>query len=352
METSSDGDLRRRSRSVPAPLIMLIAAAIVLGFGVLTPRSSGPLIDDSAFEVAQLAAPPEQPGFVAVAELDAGPWEPYRIKGAYLFRSSRNRYSVITDDDDSFDVDLPGLEALFGAIDSGAGSLAFGTSTNGPAVWRSSDLVQWDVEHLPWDGTVRAAVSDGDTNRLIGIQSIGSSFEYVLAEDSSGTWEFERATEIPDARLLSVPGGFVARGRATDGSPYGYLFSTDGVDWIFQSERGAGVSRTASQIPTFLIEDDAPGLLRLAGDEREFDPPAWPISGAWIEGSTIWVQTPSAAWASTDTITWTEFPIGPSTGVPNGFSVLLPVGDVPRLATSVGGTVSLMRWDAGTEPGS
>ena len=350
METSSE-EGSRRSRSVSPTLVMLTAATIVLGFGLMTRNNTLGVQEDSVFDVADLSSPDREPGFVAVTELPDGPWEPFRINGAYLFRSSDDLYSVITDQDRSFEVELPRLEVLFGAISTGTGSLAYGTASDGPAVWRSSDLVEWTIEPLPWDGTVRAAVGDGTSNRLIGIRSKASSFEYIVAEDSSGAWEIEPTMAVPDAALVSVPDGFVARGPATDGSAYGYLFSTDGVEWIFQAEGGVGVSRSAGLIPAFVIEGGSPALLRLAGDDREFIPPAWPISGIWTEGSTIWMQTPDAAWASTDTVTWTEYPIGPSTGVANGFTVLLPVGDVPRLATSVDNTILLMRWDTGIEPG-
>ena len=165
---------------------------------------------------------------------------------------------------------------------------------------------------------------------------------------ASGGWSVSATSRIPDTALHSVPGGFVGRGVATDGDGYGYLYSDNGVDWIYQSDRAAAGSRTAGQIPSFVIETEDTPLLRLPGDGRAFAPPAWPVSGLWLEGDVIWVQTPDAAWSSYDGESWTEFPIDASTGVGNGYSVLLPVGDVARLATSLDDRITLLRWDPGS----
>lgn len=336
--------------SGPRPSLIIIlatVAAMVVTFGLVTAR---PAEDETAepAEIDAIARPAADPGFRHVATIRSGPWDPYRVSGAYLFESPDGPV-VITDDDTVSDVELPGLEVLFGAIPTPQGSLAFGRSARGPTLWWSDDNLVWTEQALPWDGTVRAAAVDGDLLTLIGIETDEQSFSYVVATRRGDGWLVRTSADVPDSHLVSIPGGFIGRGQSTDGSGsgIGYLFSSDGLEWTFQSERAAGISRTAGIVPSFVIDEGDDVRLQIADDPRQIDPPAWPISGLWVEGDVIWIQTPDAAWSSMDGDSWEEFPIE---GVDRGYSVLLPVGDVPRIATVHDGTVSLLRWDPGTPP--
>lgn len=337
--------------SGPRPsLIVIVAtvAAMVATFGLVTAR---PAPDDAVTgpaEIDAIARPAAEPGFRQVATIRSGPWDPYRVSGAYLFESPDGPM-VITDDDTVSQVDLPGLEVLFGAIPTPQGSLAFGRSAVGPTLWWSDDNLTWTTEALPWEGTVRAAAADGDRLTLIGIETDEQTFSYVVATNPPKGWAVSASADVPDSHLVSIPGGFIGRGQSTDGtgSGVGYLFSRDGLEWTFQSERAAGISRTAGIVPSFVIDEGEDIRLQIADDPRPIDPPAWPISGLWVEDDMIWIQTPDAAWSSVDGSSWEKFPIE---GVDRGYSVLLPVGDVPRIATMHGGTVSLLRWDPGTSP--
>ena len=201
---------------------------------------------------------------------------------------------------------------------------------------------------MPWDGTVRAAAAIDGNLVLIGISRNGPAFTYVAATETPTGWLIVETTDVPDSGLISVPGGFVGRGNATDGSGYGYLYSDDGADWAWQANRAAAGSRSPGQLPAFVVETDGTPMLTLPGDERVFDPPAWPVSGLWLEGDTIWVQTPNSAWASVDGIEWQEYPINTETGIEGGYSVLLPVGDTARVATSANDRIYLLRWDPGS----
>jgi hypothetical protein len=243
-------------------------------------------------------------------------------------------------------VDLPELEVLFGAFAGEEESVAFGRTPDGPALWRSPDNLTWELERLPWEGTVRAgAVIDGRIV-LIGIANRGPSFTYVVATEVPRGWLTVDSNRIPDSGLVSVPGGFVGRGTATDGSGYGYLYSDDAVEWTFQSFRAVSPSRSTGQIPAFIIDPDDAPLLTLPADDRLFRPPAWPISGVSSEGDLIWIQTPQSAWSSNDGIEWIEYPVNSTIGVTSGFSVMLPVGDAIRLAASLGNRIVLLRWDS------
>lgn len=322
-------------------------AVTVIGFGLATAFAPGPGVDGTASIAPSAVAEPEsEPGFRLVAELEAGPWDPYRIDGGYLAMDVEP--TVLTDDDRRQPVHLPGIESLFGAIDAGSESIAFGRTARGPAIWRSPDTLTWTLEQLPWIGTVRAAAVTKDGLTLIGIANAGATFSYVTATESSNGWIVREASEIPDTGLVSAPGGFVGRGTATDGTGYGYLFSEDGADWTFQSARAITSARSAGQLPVFVIESPDGLGLRIPGQDQTFEPPGWPVSVVWLENETIWVQTPDAAWSSSDGVEWKEFPVDATTGVGGGFSVLIPVGDIPRVATAVNGRVSLLRWDPGS----
>ncbi len=351
MDTVGGSEGLRAPGRAARPLLTVVVALAVVAFGLVTALGPdrAPLDPEAIDPGAALIEPEIEAGFRVVAQLDDGPWDPFRIAGAYLFIGDAP--TVITDADEVFEVDLPELEVLFGAIDAGAESIAFGRTPDGPALWRSTDARTWEIQRLPWDGTVRAgALIDGEIV-LIGIASDGPSFTYVRATETEGGWLVIETTRIPDTGLISVPGGFVGRGNATDGTGYGYLYSDNGLDWIYQSDRAAAGSRTAGQIPSFVVETEDSPLLTLPGDDRVFAPPAWPVSGLWLEGDVLWVQTPDSAWSSYDGESWTEFPIDASTGVGNGYSVLLPVGDVARLATSLDNRVTLLRWDPGSVRG-
>ncbi len=181
-------------------------------------------------------------------------------------------------------------------------------------------------------------------------KSAAGSFSYVVATATRTLerWRFQRGVDVPDSFLVSIPGGFLGRGRSTDGtgSGVGYLFSSNGTDWTLQSDRASGIAGPGGIVPFFVIEDGDGNRLRIGGDPRTVEPPTWPVSGLWVEGETIWIQTPDAAWSSVDGMTWTEFPMGDETDT--GFSMLLPVGDTPRIATVDDDNVALLRWDPGT----
>lgn len=325
----------------------MVGAAIgAVGFGLVTALIPGPGEDDALITPSALSQPEIEPGFRVVAELETGPWDPYRIDGGYL--SMDIEATVITDDDRLQAVQLPDIEILFGAIDAGSESIAFGRTSVGPAIWRSPDTLTWTLHQLPWTGTVRAAAVIDDSLMLIGISSSGATFSYVIATESPDGWFVRETSRIPDTGLISVPGGFVGRGTATDNTGYGYLYSDNGLDWGFQSARAAAASRSSGQLPVFVIESPDGSELRIPGHERSFTPPDWPVSGVWLETDTIWVQTPDAAFSSVDGVEWTKYPIDATTGVAGGFSVLLPVGDTPRVATAANGRISLLRWDAGS----
>lgn len=342
------GERSRQPNRSPRLLITVVVAITVVGFGLITAIAPdrNP-IDADQIDAAALVEPEIEAGFRAIAALDEGPWESFRIAGAYLFMGGGP--TVITDDDLVLEVELPEMEVLFGAIDAGGESIAFGRTARGPAIWRSPDAVSWSLERLGWDGTVRAAAEIDGRLVLIGIEQEGPSFHFVTATEAPGGWLVIETNRVPDTGLISVPGGFVGRGTATDGSGYGYLYSDDGLDWTFRSSRSAAGSRSAGQIPAFVIETGGSPLLRLPGDDRVFAPPAWPLSGLWIEGEVVWAQTPDSAWSTLDGKDWREYPIDSSTGVGSGYSVLLPVGDTARLVTSSGDRISLARWDPGSE---
>jgi hypothetical protein len=347
MDTAGGSDGQQRRTGAPRPAVMVIVAAAVTAFGLLTTLSPDrDALEPETIDPGALVEPEIDAGFRVVAELRHGPWESHRIAGAYLFVGDAP--TIIADDDTVFEIDLDQVEVVFGAISVGGESLAFGRTPESPAVWRSDDNVDWALETLPWDGTVRAAAEIDGRLVLIGIARNGPAFTYVVANEAPGGWLVVETTQVPDSGLISVPGGFVGRGSATDGSGYGYLYSDDGSDWTWQSDRAAGGSRSPGQIPGFVVETDAATLLSLPGDERVFEPPAWPISGLWVEDDTIWVQTPNSAWASLDGVEWQEYPINAETGVDGGYSVLLPVGETARLATSVDDRIHLLRWDPGS----
>lgn len=347
MDTAGDRERPPASNAKQPALLAGVVAATVIAFGLLTTLAPdrNPLDDDASELAALLGEPETDATFRIVTELDEGPWESYRINDAYLYIGDGP--TVITDEDEVLAVDLPELAVLFGAFSAGEESIAFGGTPDGPALWRSTDNLSWELEPLPWNGTVRAgAVIDGRLV-LIGIESQGPSFTYVVATESPEGWLVVDSNRIPDSGLVSVPGGFVGRGTATDGGGYGYLYSDDAVDWRFQSFRAVS-NRSGGHTPAFVIDPENSPLLTLPGDDRLFTPPGWPVSGVSVDGDTIWIQTPGSAWSSTDGIEWTEYPINSTVGVTSGFSVMLPVGDTIRLAASLGNRIVLLRWDPGT----
>ena len=347
MDTAGERERHLPRRGLRPAVLAALAAVAVAAFGLLTTLgpNRGPAESDS-IDATDLIEPEIAAGFRPVARLDDGPWESFRISGAYLFMGETT--TVITDDDRVFDVELPELQALFGAIDAGTSSVAFGSTAGGPALWRSPDATSWQLERLPWDGTVRAGAHIDGRLVLIGIERDGPSFHHVTATEAPGGWKVEESN-VPDPGVISVPGGFVGRGRATDGTGFGYLFSTDGIEWTYRSNRLAATPRSIGQIPSFVIETDESPLLQLPGDGRILSPPAWPVSGLWKEGEVIWAQTSDAAWSTLDGAAWTEYPIDDSTGVGDGFAALLPIGETARVATSAGDRITLLRWDPGTE---
>lgn len=347
MDTAGGSEGPQRRGGAPRWAVTAIVAAAVVAFGLLTTLAPDrDALEPETIDPGALVEPELEAGFRVVAELRDGPWESHRIAGAYLFVG--HVPTIITDDDAILEIDLPQVEVVFGAISLGNESIAFGRTSTSPAVWRSDDNVQWVSETLPWDGTVRAAAEIDGRLVLIGIARNGPAFTYVTATEGPKGWLVVETTEVPDSGLISVPGGFVGRGNATDGSGYGYLYSDDGSEWTWQSDRAAAGSRSPGQLPAFVVETEETPLLTLPGDERMFTPPAWPISGLWVEDDRIWAQTPNSAWASIDTIEWQEYPINAETGIDGGYSVLLPVGDTPRLATSVDDRIYLLRWDPGS----
>jgi hypothetical protein len=355
MDTSGSPERPVRSARPPRPVLSAIVAAVVIAFGLITTLvPDRATFDPDSIDPAALSEPEIEAGFRVVAELDVGPWRNFRIADAYLYTSDAQSLSmgdgptVITDDDEVFDVNLPDMEVLFGAIDADEESVAFGRTPAGPALWRSTDNVAWALELLPWEGTVRAGAMIDGRLVLIGIENDGPSFHYVAATETPKGWLVLETTRVPHTGLISVPGGFVGRGTAPDGSGYGYLYSDDGADWTHESNRAAAGSRSRGAIPAFVIETDDAPLLTLPGDERVFAPPEWPISGLWLEEETIWLQTPGSAWSSIDGVDWQEYPINAATGIEGGFSVLLPVGDTARLATLMDDRILLFRWDPGS----
>lgn len=346
MDTAGGSDGPRRPAGTPRLALMAIVAVSVVAFGLLTTVvPDRDVLEPETIDPTALVEPEIEAGFRVVAELPTGPWQSHRINDAYLYVDDAPW--IVTDDDRVVDIDLPEMGVLFGAIATRDESVAFGRTSTGPAIWRSTDNLSWELERLPWDGTVRAAAEIDGHLVVIGISRNGPAFTYVAATEVPRGWLTVETTEIPDSGLISVPAGFVGRGNATDGSGYGYLYSDDGADWAWQADRAAAGSRSPGQLPAFVIEADET-LLRLPGDERAFAPPAWPISGVWLEGETMWLQTPSAAWASVDGEEWLEYPINAETGVDGGYSVLLPVGETARVATSSDDRVYLMRWDPGS----
>ncbi len=339
MDTAGGSDEAQRRAGAPRPAVMAVVAVVVTAFGLLTTLAPDrDALEPETIDVASLVEPAIEAGFRVVGELTKGPWESHRVADAYLYVDVTPW--IITDDDQIHRVDLPRSEVVFGAIAAGDESIAFGRTDTGPSVWRSSDNVNWTLETLPWEGTVRAAAEIDGRLVLIGIALNGPAFTYVAATEEPEGWLVVEMDKAPDSGLISVPGGFMGRGNATDGSGYGYLYSGDAVDWTLQSARTAAGA--------YLVETEKTPMLMLPGDERIFESPAWPVSGLWVEGETIWVQTPNSAWASVDGVEWLEYPISPETGVDGGYSVLLPVGDTARVATSVDGRIYLLRWDPGS----
>ncbi len=344
----------RRARP-PRPILSAIVAAVVLAFGLITTLAPDrATLDPESIDPAALIEPEIEAGFRVVAELDVGPWKSFRIADAYLYTGDSQSLfvgdgpTVITDADEVFDVNLPEMEVLFGAIDADEESVAFGRTPAGPALWRSTDNVAWALELLPWEGTVRAGAMIDGRLVLIGIENDGPWFHYVTATEAPKGWLVLETTGIPHTGLISVPGGFVGRGTAPDGSGYGVLYSDDGVDWTQESDRAAAGS---GAIPAFVIETDDALLLTLPGDDRVFAPPEWPIAGLWLEEGIIWIQTPGSAWSSIDGVDWQEYPINAATGIRGEFSILLPVGDTARLATLMDDRILLLRWDPGIQRG-
>ncbi len=347
MDTAEGADGPRRRIGMPRPVMMALVATAVILFGLTTTLAPDRTpVDSETIDPSALVEPKIEAGFRVVTELRDGPWESHRIAGAYLFVGDAP--TIITDDDEVFEVDLPMLEVVFGAIPADDESIAFGRSTTGPAIWRTSDNVNWTLDTLPWDGTVRAAAEIDGRLTLIGIARTGPAFTYVAATEAPKGWLVVEMTEAPDSGLISVPGGFVGRGQATDGGGFGYLYSNDGIDWSWQSELAASGRSSPPHLLAFVIEADDARLLKLPGDERVFAPPEWPISGLWLEDGTIWVQTPRSAWSTLDGVEWREYPINSETGVEGALSALLPVGDTARLATLVDDRILLMRWDPGS----
>lgn len=331
-------------------LVVAVAVLSVVAFGLLTTLLPDRVaIQRQPTEAPVLVEPEVEAGFRPVAKLKEGPWESFRIADAYLFMGERP--TIISDDDQVLEVALPGVEHLFGAFTADGESIAFGRSSDGPAIWRSPDTASWTLERLPWDGTVRAGAEIDGRLVLLGIRRDGASFHFVTAIEAESDWLVMETSQVPDTRLISVPGGFLGRGNATDGSGFGYLYSADGLEWTFQSSLAAIGTRSVGQIPSFVVETDDSPMLQLPRDDRILSPPAWPVSGLWIEGDVIWVQTPGAAWSTNDGEVWHEYPINASTGIGGGFSVLLPVGDTVRLATSAGEGFTLLRWHPGTNEG-
>ena len=350
IETSGKQERPARKAGPPLPVLSAIVAAVVIGFGLITTLvPDRATLDPDSIDPGALSEPEIEAGFRVVAELDVGPWKSFRIADAYLYPgdalSIGDGPTVITDDDEVLDVNLPDMEVLFGAIDADEESVAFGRTPAGPALWRSTDNVTWALESLPWEGTVRAGAMIDGRLVLIGIENDGPAFHYVAATEAPKGWLVVETTRIPHTGLISVQGGFVGRGPAPDGSGYGVLYSDDGVDWTHESDRAATGS---GAIPAFVIETDDALLLTLPGDDRVFAPPEWPIAGLWLEDGTIWIQTPGSAWSSIDGVDWQEYPIRAASGIGGEFSILLPVCDTARLATLIDDRIFLFRWDPGS----
>jgi hypothetical protein len=342
MDTAGGSDGTQRRDGAPRPAVMAVVAAVVTAFGLLTTLAPDrDALAPETIDAAALVEPEFEAGFRVVTELREGPWESHRIADAYL--SIGETPTIITDDDRVFDVDLPDVEVVFGAIAADGESIAFGRTPDSPAVWRSDDNVHWELETLPWDGTVRAAAVIDSRLVLIGIARSGPAFTYVAATQAPRSWLVVEMDGVPDSGLISVNGGFMGRGTATDGGGFGYLYSSDAIRWTRESARAAAGA--------YVIETDGTPMLRLPGDERVFAPPAWPVARLWLEGETIWAQTPNTAWVSVDGVDWLEYPINSDTGVDGGYSMLLPAGDTARLVTSVGDRILLLRWDPGSQGG-
>lgn len=339
MDTAGGPVGQQRRSGLPRPAVMALVAVAVTAFGLLTTFAADrDALEPETIDVAALVEPEFEAGFRVVAELRDGPWESHRIADAYIFIAEAP--TIITDDDQVFEVDLPDVEVVFGAIAADGGSIAFGRTPDSPAVWRSDDNIHWELESLPWVGTVRAAAEIDGRLVLIGIAQSGPAFTYVAATQTPRSWVVVEMNGVPDSGLVSVNGGFMGRGNATDGSGFGYLFSRDAIQWTRESARAAAGA--------YVIETDGTPMLTLPGDERVFAPPAWPVSGLWLEGETIWAQTPTSAWMSADGVDWLEYPINSETGVDGGYSMLLPAGDSARLVTSDGDRILLLRWDPGS----
>jgi hypothetical protein len=325
--TDPDADVPRPSHHVPTAA--LVVAGIVVLALVAQPSSPG----------SSVAIDRDRPG---VALSDSGRWIPWsrtrvlpfdarRLGELYLVASPGTVWSLDSEGVARSAV-LPGVELVRGVSSDGNMAVAFGSDEQGPALWLSYDGIGWLRTRLPWKGSVQAAtVADGAVI-VIGVDELRA--RRIVATWSGrpgGGWRVLETT-APDAALLAVDGGFVARGRLGN-EPVQYLHSTDGLTWEPFASR---IVNTAGDVAA-IVETAAGDRIRIPGDERLIRPPEWPIAAIWRVEERIWLQTPTAAWWSTDGSRWSRLPLDRRHGIERGSPVILPFED--RVAASVGGTV-------------
>ncbi len=331
-----------RSRRPASPAVGVVLAAVALGL-IALPTSPG---------ADQATSPERRPG---VALTDSGRWIPWSQSTVLAFDATRlgDRYLIpVAGTIESLGADgvtrsevLPGVEFVRGVSSDGEHAVAFGMDERGPALWLTAGEDVWTRVRLPWQGTVQAAaISDGAVT-LIGVDDTRARRIVAKWSGTAGTGWRVLESGAPDAALLPVEGGFVARGRIADG-PVQYLISRDGLTWEPFATR---IVNTVGEVAA-IVETGSGDVVQIPGDDRLIRPPEWPIAALWRVGDRIWIQTPTAAWWSTDGTRWTRLALDRRHGIRAGAPVLLPFTD--RAAVSVGGTVGspqdIYMWILGT----
>lgn len=307
-------------------LIPAAAALVALGF-VLFPAAPGP-------------APGG--GLEAITELDTGRWIPVghgtldpfdarRLADRYLF--------VVTGGIASIDIDgVTTVASVDGnphrITSTGNLAVAHGTDPHGrPTIWTSTDGARWSAEVMPWQGSVLAVAVRPDGLIVLGIDQRRQ--REIVARTHGRGWAVT-AADIPNTGLWSTGTGIVGRDRLDDGT-VGYLHTANGIDW---EPIGSHLSLHWGDVAT-IHDDGGTTVLRVADSGLVVRPPETPVSSLWILGERIWLQTPSAAWWSTDGMRWSPMPIDRARGVDRGAPVLLPFTD--RAILSVGGARGVAR---------
>ncbi|MDX1448355.1 MAG: hypothetical protein R3246_04755 [Acidimicrobiia bacterium] len=221
---------------------------------------------------------------------------------------------------------LAGLEQYRGVVTRETTVVAYGMATDGPSLWiptASADV--WEPVPLPWEGSVQAVTVADDGVVVLGTDTDGwiSARHPLPLDGDPGAWTVT-SIDPPGTVVFGVRGGFVARSLLQDE----YLHSDDGREWSSHTEV---MIHPVGEVAALVSTPTGLGL-QMSGDERTVVPPEWPVSALWRIQDRIWIQTPTAAWWTTDGRRWQEIRFDEEKGFPGGRPVLLPFPDRALIA--------------------